>query len=346
VVDLGLVHGTANSTSPMSVSLSGLTPGTTYYLRGFADNGAGTVYGNVVTFTTKPGTFTAVAPINNATGVSTAPTLSWTASQNAGDYQYCYGPASENPFHCMNETDPGWISTSGALSANLTGLTPNTQYIWGVRASAGSSYAYFTGAPFFFTTTASNNFTVTFISQAANDGWVRESTETSNLGNLMDSAATTLLVGDNAADRQYRSIFSFDTSTLPDNAVITKVTLKFKQAGVVGGGDPVSMFNGFMASVKKGAFGLPDLAFADFNAAANKTVGPQSPALTSGWFSMNLTTAKAYVNKLTTNSGLTQIRLNFQLDDNDNTIANYLMLYSGNASVAFRPQLIIEYTLP
>jgi hypothetical protein len=246
----------------------------------------------------------------------------------------------------MNETDPGWISTSGALSANLTGLTPNTQYIWGVRASAGSSYAYFTGAPFFFTTTASNNFTVTFISQAANDGWVRESTETSNLGNLMDSAATTLLVGDNAADRQYRSIFSFDTSTLPDNAVITKVTLKFKQAGVVGGGDPVSMFNGFMASVKKGAFGLPDLAFADFNAAANKTVGPQSPALTSGWFSMNLTTAKAYVNKLTTNSGLTQIRLNFQLDDNDNTIANYLMLYSGNASVAFRPQLIIEYTLP
>ncbi len=155
VNDLGLTNGTANSTDPMSASLSGLTPGTMYYLRGFATNSEGTAYGSVVTFTTKPGAFDAVAPLNNATSVSTSPTLSWSASQNADDYQYCYAPATENPLHCMNETDPGWISTSGALSATLSGLQPNTQYVWGARASAGSSYTYFTNAPFFFTTAAS-----------------------------------------------------------------------------------------------------------------------------------------------------------------------------------------------
>lgn len=35
-----------------TISLAGLTPGTTYYLRAFATNGVGTGYGSVVTFTT------------------------------------------------------------------------------------------------------------------------------------------------------------------------------------------------------------------------------------------------------------------------------------------------------
>ncbi|MBI3153480.1 MAG: hypothetical protein HYZ21_15210, partial [Chloroflexi bacterium] len=47
-----------------------------------------------------------------------------------------------------------------------------------------------------------------------------------------------------------------------------------------------------------------------------------------------------------TNGGLTQIRLRFKLDDNNNAIANYLSLFSGNAPLASRPQLIIEYHLP
>ena len=41
-----------------------------------------------------------------------------------------------------------------------------------------------------------------------------------------------------------------------------------------------------------------------------------------------------------------RIRLRFKLDDNNNTVANYLSLYSGNAPAASRPQLIIEYYLP
>ena len=98
--------------------------------------------------------------------------------------------------------------------------------------------------------------------------------------------------------------------------------------------------------MRKGAFGTSALQVADWQANANKTYGPFTPALTGGWYTFNLTSAKAYINKLATGSGLTQIRLRFKLGDNDNSIANYLSLYSGNAGAASRPQLIIEYYMP
>ncbi|GIK11133.1 MAG: hypothetical protein JETCAE02_06470 [Anaerolineaceae bacterium] len=193
------------------------------------------------------------------------------------------------------------------------------------------------------TTTAS---VATFRSAGAQDGWILESSETSNKGGTLDSAAATFRLGDDAAKKQYRAILSFKTASLPDNAVITKITLKVKRQGVTGGGDPVNAFQGFMADVKKGTFGTSALQAADFQTAANKTVGPVKPALVGGWYSINLTGAKAFINKLASNGGLTQIRLRFKLDDNNNAVANYLSLFSGNAPLASRPQLIVEYYIP
>jgi hypothetical protein len=178
------------------------------------------------------------------------------------------------------------------------------------------------------------------------DGWVLESTETSDAGGTINFAATTLRLGDNAAKKQYRSILSFDTSSLPDNAIITKVTLKVRRQGVIGGGDPVSIFQGFMVDLKKGLFGTTALQATDFQATASKTYGPFMTALGGGWYSINLTSGKAYINKLSTLSGLTQIRLRFKLDDNNNAIANYLSFFSGNAPAASRPQLVIQYYVP
>jgi hypothetical protein len=186
-----------------------------------------------------------------------------------------------------------------------------------------------------------------FSSTASQDGYILEAAETSNLGGTMNSTATTLRLGDDAARRQYRSILSFDTSPLPDNAVITKVTLKVKQQGIVGGGNPISLFQGFVVDMKTGFLGnSADLQIADWQAVAQKVVGPFTPSISGGWYTLNLTSAKAYINKLATGSGLTQIRLRFQLDDNNNAIANYLSLYSGNAGAASRPQLIVEYYVP
>ena len=189
--------------------------------------------------------------------------------------------------------------------------------------------------------------TVTFKSVGSQDGWVLESAETSGQGGSFNPVTTSFNLGDDATKKQYRGILSFNTGAkLPDNAVITKVVLKVRKQGVVGSGNPVNIFNGFMVDIKKGIFGTAVLQNTDFQAAASKTYGPFKPALASGWYSINLTSGKAYINKLATNSGLTQMRLRFKLDDNNDTLANYLKLYSGNAPATSRPQLVITYYVP
>jgi hypothetical protein len=99
--------------------------------------------------------------------------------------------------------------------------------------------------------------------------------------------------------------------------------------------------------MKNGYFGTSSkLQTSDFQAAANKSFGAFKPVVTSGWYSIDLTSAKGYVNKTSSRSGLTQLRLRFKLDDNGNRVANYLSLCSGSASAAYRPQLVVTYYVP
>ena len=191
--------------------------------------------------------------------------------------------------------------------------------------------------------------TLQFTSVGTQDGWVLESSETSNQGGKVDYLSTTFNVGDDATKKQYRGILSFSTgAALPDNAVITKVTLKVKKQAASGTGDPFTLFQGMMVDMKSGFFGTAaSLATSDFQLAAGKSFGPFKPVPANGWYSFDLTPGKAIVNKLANGSGLTQIRLRFKLDDNNNTVANYVKFYSGNYGTAsLRPQLIIEYYVP
>jgi hypothetical protein len=188
--------------------------------------------------------------------------------------------------------------------------------------------------------------TVTFKSFGPDDGWSLESGENTNRGGSINFGKVAFRLGDTNSRKQYRGILSFPTASLPDNAIITKVTLRLMKEKVIGGGDPVSAFQGFLIDIRKGTFGTSALQTLDVQAAANKTYGPFVVAPTANWYSFDMTTAKAYINKMATGSGLTQIRLRFQLDDDNNAITNYLTLYSGNAGPLRRPQLIIEYRLP
>jgi hypothetical protein len=182
---------------------------------------------------------------------------------------------------------------------------------------------------------------------AAQDGWLLESGETSEKGGTLNKAAATIYIGDNAQKKQYRSILSFSTKDLPDKAMITKVTLKVKKQGIVGGGNPVNAFQGFIVDLKKGFFGsVTGLQKSDFQIGADESYRPFKPALQNGWYTINLTPARYWINKRATAGGVTQLRLRFELDDNNNAIANYLKLYSGEAPEASRPQLIIEYYVP
>ncbi len=192
--------------------------------------------------------------------------------------------------------------------------------------------------------------TATVLSNATQDGWVLESSETSGIGGSINSTAATLRLGDDAARKQYRSILSFTTSSLPDAAVITHVDLKFRKQSITGGGEPVFLFQGFMVDIMKGTFNLPALQASDFQATGPSTVyrslGPFLGPVPDiyGWVRMPLPAAACpYINTLAASSGLTQIRLRFKLDDNNNTIANYLSLYSGENLAADRPRLIIQY---
>jgi hypothetical protein len=189
---------------------------------------------------------------------------------------------------------------------------------------------------------------VTYTSIGAQDGWVLESAETSNVGGSVNSSLTDFRLGDDATRKQYRAILSFNTASLPDNATITSVLLKVKKETISGSGNPLAIFHGFLADIKNGFFGsAPALQAADFQAAGNGTLGPFSPAPLNNVYTINLTNGLAFINKLAIHNSLTQIRLRFKLDDNNDAIANYLRLYSGNASaLANRPQLVITYSVP
>ena len=188
---------------------------------------------------------------------------------------------------------------------------------------------------------------LSFTSVGAQDGWVLESSETSNQGGTLNNTAVTFNLGDDAAKRQYRGILSFNTGpALPDTAIITQVLLKVKKFVVVGGGNPVTAFQGILADIQDGPIGTQGLETKDFQLITNKTVGPFTPTLASGWYTLNLSRGAAFVNKSNTLSGLTQIRLRFKLDDDNNATANYLALFSGNAPIGSLPQLIVRYYVP
>lgn len=230
-----------------------------------------------------------------------------------------------------------------ALTCGANPLQAGTYYI---RATEYGNDKRISDYKISFVKTVCNK-TISFKSLGSQDGWLLESSENSSLGGSLNNSATTFQLGDDANKKQYRGILSFQTQAIPDQAVITKAILKIKKSAVTGGGDPLSIFQGFVVDIKTGFFGANALQITDFQAIASKIYGPFSPALNNGWYHINLTSAKAYINKQSANSGLTQFRLRFKLDDNNNTIANVLSLFSGNATnAADRPQLVITYYMP
>jgi hypothetical protein len=185
-----------------------------------------------------------------------------------------------------------------------------------------------------------------FFSDGALDGRVLESSEISDKGGTLNAAAAAFILGDDASDRQYRAVLSFNTSGLPDTAVITKATLKIKRFALVGT-DPFTTHMGLKVDIRKPYFGTTSgLALNDFQAPAGLLAAAtfnKTPAA-GGWHSAVLSAAAyPYINL----TGLTQFRLRFMKDDNDDMSADYLRFYSGNAlTISYRPVLVVEYYLP
>lgn len=181
-------------------------------------------------------------------------------------------------------------------------------------------------------------------SNGANDGWVLETGENTNLGGALNATNDTFYLGDNAQDRQFRVILHFPTSSLPDNAVIYQAVLRLKKQSAYGT-DPFTTHQNLLVDIRYGPFsGSNTLQSSDFEAAPNENAGIIFNTPSGTWYSSTLEPrAFPYINVI----GVTQLRLAFQLDDNDNLVADTVQFYSGDhADLAYRPQLQIQYYVP
>jgi hypothetical protein len=212
------------------------------------------------------------------------------------------------------------------------------------RYSGDASFAQSSGSV---TQIVNPDTVATFTSIAAHDGWVLESTETSGVGGSLDSTASStsgLRVGDDDTRRQYKAVVSFDTSSIPDGATIVSVKLRLLR-GTLSGTNPFSSFGTCSVDVRSGGgfSGSTALQAGDFQAGATaiKAATMSNPASNGTWSEGNLNASGlAAIDK----TAVTQLRVYFNLDDNNNAAADFVGFFSGdNASASQRPQLVVTY---
>lgn len=181
-----------------------------------------------------------------------------------------------------------------------------------------------------------------FTSTGTDDGWVLESNSTSGVGGTVNTNDTTngLKTGDDSGKKQVKAILSFDTASLPDDAVIDSVTLKLKRMS-----QSSDTLGTLKVDIKNGNFsGNVALEGGDFEAAATATnivtAGMTLPTanggLSTGVFNANGRSAI----KLT---GKTQLRLYFSTASDDDGVGDFFGWYGGEAAVGDRPVLEILY---
>jgi hypothetical protein len=137
-------------TGTFTSSLTGLTAATLYYVRSYATNAVGTVYGAEISFTTL-----AVAPTLSTTAASSitkyAASAGGTITSNGGSVITVSGicwSTNATPTTSDSKTTDG--TTSGTFSGSITGLTAGTTYY--VRAYATNAIGTSYGAAQSFTT--------------------------------------------------------------------------------------------------------------------------------------------------------------------------------------------------
>jgi uncharacterized protein (TIGR02145 family) len=157
-------------TGTFTGNLTGLTAGTLYHVRAYATNGAGTAYGNDISFTTTTSvatlTTTAVSAITQTTAVSGG-----TITSNGGSAITVTGicwSTTASPSTTDAKTIDGALT--GTFTGNLTGLTPGTIYHVRAYAINGAGTAYGNDVQFTSGSASVPTLTTTVISAITNTG--------------------------------------------------------------------------------------------------------------------------------------------------------------------------------
>jgi hypothetical protein len=332
------VRDCASETATNNESCSFPAPSAgTYHvlLYGYSAYSGVTLTGNYTTPCTPPAVPTGVvASAASASQVN----VSWAAASGATSYTVSRSTTSGGPYSS--------VGTSTTTSFSNTGLTCNTTYYYVVSASNGTCSSANSTQASATTSACTGSTTVTFYSTASLDGRIWENGETGNAGgggNSTDNLTTALRIGDTSADEQYKSIVSFDTSSIPDGATITAATLRLVR-GTLSGTSPFTTHGPCVADIMTGGFGgSTAFAYSDWQAAAtaNAVATMSSPTADGSASTGTLSsTGRSAVNK----TGTTQLRVYCTLDDNDDLGFDYIGFYPGETSTtANRPQLTVTY---
>lgn len=150
-------HTTDGSgTGSFTSSIIGLSPGTTYYVRAYATNSAGTGYGVTRTFTTTQSTYVPTVTTNQVTNITqNSATCGGNVVNNGGATitarGVCWSNTTSLPTINNSHTNNG--SGMGSFTSTMTGLTGGTTYY--VRSYATNSAGTGYGETRTFTTIAS-----------------------------------------------------------------------------------------------------------------------------------------------------------------------------------------------
>ena len=150
-------------------------------------------------------------------------------------------------------------------------------------------------------------------------------------------------MGDDNKNKQYKTIVSFDTSSIPDGATILSVTLRLRR-GTLSGTNPFTTHGTCWVDVQTGSgfSGSTALATGDFQATATAV---QATSLSNAANNLDWSTGALNAAGLAAidKTGTTQLRVYFNLDDNNDGGSDYIGYYSGEATSANRPQLVVTY---
>jgi hypothetical protein len=146
-------EGAASATGTFTSNMTGLSPNTTYYVRAYATNTAGTAYGGEVNFTTSPQAPTVTTQAVSGIGTTTATGSGTITSLGVPDptaHGVCWNTTG-NPTLADSSTNEG-AAAAGAFTSNMTGLSAGTTYY--VRAYATNTGGTAYGNQVSFTTSA------------------------------------------------------------------------------------------------------------------------------------------------------------------------------------------------
>lgn len=176
-----------------------------------------------------------------------------------------------------------------------------------------------------------------FSSVLAEDGYTKATASggSAEVGTLESTYG--LAIGRGSDGKFNRALLSFDTASLPDNAVITGATLTLTHRGASGDPWTSPAGNRLLLDIRSGCYGTGcGLVASDHSAASTAEAVAEVPKFTSG--TQNSTPFDAAGLGAVNRSGHTQIRLRFEANQ---TATRYLWIGSGTQAA-----LEIEYQTP